>query len=138
MLIGKRGPQPTPTAILEKRGSWRAKTRNSEPVGVSFNCGCPEWIDDENAINKWKELSTLLTNLGVLQSTDNDTLARYCFWWGKFVAQTKTCHDLSDLNKIESNLKDLGARLGLSPTDRTKISIPEKPTDKKDKFLRAV
>lgn len=136
--MGKRGPQPTPTAILEKRGSWRAKTRNSEPVGVAFDFKCPEWLDDENAINKWKELSTFLTNMGVLQKTDNDTLARYCFWWGKFVAKTKTCQDLSDLNKIESNLKDLGARLGLSPTDRTKISIPEKPTDKKDKFLRAV
>ena len=29
--MGKRGPSATPTATLEKRGSWRGRVRKNEP-----------------------------------------------------------------------------------------------------------
>lgn len=33
--MGKRGPQPTPTAVLEKRGSWRAKQRKKTAAAAA-------------------------------------------------------------------------------------------------------
>src|ERR1017187_7117592 len=35
------GPSPTPTAILEQRGSWRAKTRPNEPKSGQGGAGGP-------------------------------------------------------------------------------------------------
>lgn len=136
--MGARGPKPTPTAILENRGSWLAKTRKGEPVAEQVKPSNPVWLDNEDAKAKFEELASSLSALGVLQSTDADTLARYCFWHGKFIYLVRTGQDMSDLCKVEVNLQKLGSSLGLSPADRTRVSIIEKPKEKKDKFLRVV
>ena len=136
--MGKRGKQPTPTATLEKRGSWRAKTRPDygQSCTGSFTLEKPEWMTDRRAIDKWDMLVPSLNNLGVITNNDFDVVARYCFWWGRFVYEAESGNTV-DAKKAEECLLKLGALLGLSPADRTKVIVSKKE-DKKDEFLRAI
>ena len=76
--MGKRGPAPTPTAKLEKRGSWRAKTRNDEPEGQSVKSASPpRWISKEGK-KIWKKVFPIVSNMGIMKESDITALARYC------------------------------------------------------------
>jgi len=44
--MGARGPQPTPTALLEARGSWRANGREGEPQFPVEIPDCPSWVPE--------------------------------------------------------------------------------------------
>lgn len=75
--MGKRGPKPTPTALLKARGSWRAKTRPNEPQAGR---GVPTIPRDLAGPAKeiWRELAPALDAMGVLSTNDGAALARYC------------------------------------------------------------
>ena len=45
--MGKRGPKPTPTKTLERRGSPVAKERVGEPTPDSVRLTPPAWLSDE-------------------------------------------------------------------------------------------
>jgi phage terminase small subunit len=51
--MGKRGPQPTPTKILQLRGSWRAKKRPANVSQTPLKSHAPAWLDAE-AKKIWK------------------------------------------------------------------------------------
>lgn len=71
--MGKRGPRPTPTRILELRGSWRAKKRPGEPkpAGVPQ---CPDWLSAEG---KSAFEIVLRRTSQVATSADEEAIARY-------------------------------------------------------------
>src|SRR5947209_513230 len=72
--MGQRGPAPTPTPILDARGSWRAKGRDGEvqlPVKAPT---CPAFLPDE-AKDEWKRQCALLPQMGVLAEVDRAALA---------------------------------------------------------------
>lgn len=73
--MGRRGPKPTPTAILESRGSWRAKTRKGEPKSTGRPT-CPDWLP-ERARPIWQRAADLLDEMKVLGQADENALARY-------------------------------------------------------------
>ena len=77
--MGKRGPKPTPTKILQLRGSWvpRARGMTSEPI---LRVEAPDLstvleTDEEKA--EWDRLCGLLLGMGVLSRVDGNALARY-------------------------------------------------------------
>jgi phage terminase small subunit len=79
--VGKRGPVPTPTKVLNMRGSWRAKTRPQEPHALpSEKPPCPAWLDAD-ARKVWRVLIPQLARIGVLTRLDQHALARYCTLW---------------------------------------------------------
>lgn len=70
--MGARGPSPTPTAILDARGSWRANTRPNEPKAPVSVPKCPKGMaDDRRAL--WRSYGKTLASMGVL--TENDATA---------------------------------------------------------------
>jgi P27 family predicted phage terminase small subunit len=75
MTMGKPGPRPTPTRILELRGSWRAKKRPGEPQpgGVPQ---CPEWLSPEGKTAFEVVLRRLQTSQVATQA-DEEAIARY-------------------------------------------------------------
>ena len=76
--MGRRGPPPTPTAILAARGSRRAtQGREHEPVVHPGRPECPDWLDEE-AKSAWAQLVPVLESMGVLTRADAHALARYC------------------------------------------------------------
>jgi hypothetical protein len=42
--MGKRGPPPTPTPILQLRGSWRGKLNRDEPQPEPVAPEKPSWL----------------------------------------------------------------------------------------------
>lgn len=79
--MGRRGPKPTPTAILEARGSWRAKARKDagevEPPLLKEPPRPPPGLDRRGR-EMWKRITPRLIDLGVLAVTDLWALEHLC------------------------------------------------------------
>ena len=160
--MGRRGPKPTPKAVLAKRGSWRAKitkkkkkTRPKKPnlsivkvTGDNSNRPArPQWITGE-AQKEWIRVIKDLEEMGVLDKIDRTMLALYC----KAYAEWKEADELvtSLLIKTSNNnivqhpalsirsaawerLKKICAEFGMSPAARTGMAITPKQPASKDK-----
>ena len=81
------GPRPTPTAELERRGSWRAKSRKNEPQFPASVPSCPKWVGAFGKV-EWRRIAKLLAERGVVTAIDRNVLAMYCEAFHQFrVAQ---------------------------------------------------
>lgn len=128
-----RGRKPVPTKKLENRGSWIAKTRDKEPQGGDIQIQSPDWMTIE-AERVWDVLLPRLKNAGIVTDLDVDVLARYCQWQAAYQDMIKTCPgNLVDLKKCEDALCKLGAKLGLSPSDRVGLKVNPKDDNNSSK-----
>src|SRR5262245_50288714 len=90
--MGTRGPKPTPTKVLQMRGSWRGKTRPHEPKPKVEKPSPPSWLTDEGK-TIFRHLANQLHAIGLLGKLDQHALGRYCalfLRWRKmedFIAQ---------------------------------------------------
>ena len=82
--MGKRGPKPTPTAILKLRGSRRANLRKGEPQPERKRPVCPRWLD-ATAKACWKDIVPQLHTMGVLMKIDANAIVRYCVLWSRWM-----------------------------------------------------
>jgi len=71
------GRKRTPTAVLEARGSWRAKNRGPEPQGDGKKPRCPRQLSD-GAKKIWRRIVPAIAAKVPLCSLDTFALARYC------------------------------------------------------------
>jgi phage terminase small subunit len=134
--MGKRGPKPTPTAILEKRGSWRAKERTAEPETVPFRDvpECPQGLTGDAAA-VWREDAPRMVGIGTLTAEDLRAFERYCrqfALWRKLMAQVEAAEiveetDIRALEKVNDTLRRLEAVFGKTPADRASLKLPEQP-----------
>ena len=81
--MGQRGPPPTPTRILEMRGSWRANSRPGEPRPEPGAPRIPDWLDGA-ARRAWRQLVPKLEAAGVLTKLDGNALGRYCVLFARW------------------------------------------------------
>ena len=81
--MGTRGPSPTPTRVLELRGSWRANARPGEPKPDAARPKPPKWLGAE-ARQAFLYLSRQLDAMGVLTRLDQNALARYVTLWVRY------------------------------------------------------
>jgi P27 family predicted phage terminase small subunit len=81
--MGRRGPQPTPTKVLELRGSWLAKTRRGEPQPDAVIPDKPGWLEDDASV-AWDRLTQQLHAIGLIAQIDENALARYCRLWQRW------------------------------------------------------
>ena len=84
--MGRRGPAPTPTSILNARGSWRGKARDrkKEPKPAVELPTCPDWLD-ARAVTEWERITPLLAELKVISQIDRAALACYCVSWSDLI-----------------------------------------------------
>lgn len=135
-----RGPAPTPTPILEARGSWRAKARKGEPHLPVKAPSCPAWLSKEGKA-EWRRSVKALKDMGVLAEADRSILVAHCEAWAEFVllvwqigemakrpADVWTAYGLmiqagiiGTKNKAADRYMKTGAQLGFSPSARTRL-----------------
>lgn len=142
--MGRRGPAPTPTAILKIRGSRRGKERDGKEVkGPVGKPPCPEWLD-KDAKRAWRRLIPMLEQMNVLTRIDGNALARYCQLWSRwiraeqFIQKHGDTYPLRDekgrvrclqqfpqvsiANKLAIQLTRLEQEFGLTPSARSRIT----------------
>ena len=135
------GPKPTPTAILEQRGSWRAKDRTHEPVPDLPDGLTPPAGLTGKPLSIFLELGPRLIGVGLLTVADLPTFSRYCrlyvAWENAYdlIGEEPDRSAVLTLAKLDEMLRKLEANFGLSPADRTGISV-EKKTDGKSRFFK--
>ncbi|MBX3322435.1 MAG: phage terminase small subunit P27 family [Phycisphaeraceae bacterium] len=153
--MGTRGPRPTPTPILELRGSKRARLNRDEPQPEAGIPEPPTWLEDE-ALQVWHQLLPQLDEMGVLTRIDGLALARYCTLWTHWVRATMfvnrhgTTYPLKDgngrvkcfaqfpevaiMHKLSLTLTRLEQEFGLTPSARARINVPIRPAPRHDEI----
>lgn len=152
----KRGPKPTPTAILRQRGSWRAATRPDEPVMEAKRLTAPSWLP-ARAKRLFTRCAAILGEAKVTTDADAMALALLCNSYAMYrdacdtleregmTVETekggKKPHPAVQIRHAahEQLMKGLAA-FGMTPADRARIQIPEpeKIPDEKQRYFKVV
>ena len=133
------GRPPTPTRIKLLKGTNRAHRARNEP---SPTVGVPEPPVDlrGTALELYEATAPELAALGILTTIDGDVLADYCRWRsvqaealriveeGGLTFTTERGYvqqrpEVSIASTAQKHLNTLGAKLGLSPADRTRLAV---------------
>lgn len=162
--MGQRGPKPTPTAILRRRGSRRANSRKGEPQPERKRPVCPRWLG-QVAKACWKQIIPQLEHMGVLTRIDAQALVRYCVLWSRwvkaeqFIAEHGETYPLRDnegrvkclqqfpqvaiAHRLSIALTKIESEFGMTPSSRTRIEVDpallsqrETPDNDKARFFK--
>lgn len=148
--MGKRGPAPQPTAILQLHGSRRAKTVRKEPEPP---VGIPDVPENTPAaaLEVWrKAIEHLLATKGLLTRIDGPQLERYARYFVRWrlveqeselmIARAGSAWQVlgnqglrpalrglwAESRRLDQAMKEIEGNFGMSPADRRRIgSLPE-------------
>ena len=130
--MGRRGPKPTPTALLELRGSWRAKARDGEPTPANLD-GIPPAPArlNEDAARIWTAAAPAMAATGVLTEVDLAAFERLCrtrALWSRQAEQIEEADEICSravrtLAKLDESLRHLERNFGLTPADRVGLAV---------------
>lgn len=134
------GPSKKPTNLRILEGNPSRRPINEAEPQPEAGVGCPGWLS-KGAKAEWKRIVPVLEACRVLTKADVAIVASYCQAWADYEAITRTLNAMPDktleggphgrrvapevsLQKqyFEVILK-AGAKLGLSPSDRTGIKV---------------
>ncbi len=105
------------------RGTDRSRVKKrGELVLGSGKPEAPDWLLPEGKA-EWDRLLSVGPYAAVIEKPDRALLAVYCQLWARFVEGEQTKEYLSG-RELQS-LVSLGAKFGLSPTDRTKMPVSQ-------------
>ena len=152
--MGQRGPAPQPTKLRLLRGNPGKRPINKrEPNPEAGEPPCPTWLD-ANAKKEWTRITKELESLGLLTRCDMAALAGYCVAFARVqecakvikkhgaTYETETGYfrerpEVGMEQKYLALMKQYLAEFGLSPSSRSRISVPEKPqVDPFEEFLK--
>lgn len=160
--MGQRGPTPTPTRILDMRGSWRSKTRDDAEPEATGKPMCPRWLA-KDAKKVWQKVVPRLMNLGIIGAIDEHILSRYCqiyVRWREmeeFITKFGVTRAIKDKNnklidlkeypqverayKLSDQLMRIERQFGMTPAARSQFAVDngnkEQGTDAKDHYFQA-
>lgn len=142
--MGKRGPEPKPTALRVLHGDRKDRINDAEPVAPEVEVRPPEELSDE-AREIWDRLAPSLIAVGVLTVWDIDAFQITCEALARYKAATKLVNNSALLvqgttglmknpalvvqREAEDSFQRYGARFGLTPSDRSQLKI-EAPQSK--------
>lgn len=130
----------TPTVILEKRGAFqhdpqRKDARSNEPVPAGPLGDPPKRFTDLEK-EAWSELQ-LIAPEGVLMISDRIMVEAYCTLVARLRGQKDQFGAPQPLKAAEFTLlMNILGKLGMTPSDRARIKISEKPAAKENRFKR--
>ncbi len=143
------GPPPTPSKLVELKGNpSKKKLTGSEPEPSRGAPRPPADLKGE-ALAEWGRIVPELDRLGLLTKVDRAYLVAYCESWASFNAAREALAEFGPLvagrdggmvknpaSQIMRDAADLmlkfGSRFGLSPSDRTRLSVPSGSEDGPD------
>jgi hypothetical protein len=116
------GPKPKPTAILNRRGSWRGKARQGEIQPDLDEVALPEELKGfVEATRLWYGLQKKLVNLGMWDSSNARPLARYCLVCDCMVNLAKSgeiMNKSAEFMRYQVMASKLESVFGFTPSDR--------------------
>jgi len=156
--MSKPGRSKTPTAILAKRDSWRAKINPNEPKPDIAVPRCPRWLN-EKAKYFWNKMVKQLFDAGIITLLDENALARYCDTWVRWrkmaqwmdehgeaypvkdekgeVKYMKAWPQVSMYHQLSHELNRLEQEFGLTPASRPNLKAEPKQEKGKSRFFNA-
>lgn len=127
-----------PTKLLVLKGT-ATKARHGSieqhfelPEGVPRP---PEWLGGE-ALARWKQIVSEPAYVQILSALDDAAMLAHCVAWQTIADKIKDGAPVLafDLSALKASIQSLG----LSPADRARIKLPEKPKESKwQKFQTA-
>jgi P27 family predicted phage terminase small subunit len=142
--MGRRGPRPTPTAILRLRGSGLAGRARGEPQAPPGIPPAPGWLTEESKL-VWDQIVPVLDFMQVLTRADANALARYCTVWVRwrraedFIQRYGSTYPIKDesgnvkcflafpevaiAHRLAMVLTRLEAEFGLTPSARSRVNV---------------
>ncbi len=147
--MGLRGPKPTPSAIKQARGTFRADRAPKTEPKARGRPTCPDWVTDKATRNEFNRLARLLTDMGVVGAADGNVLTRYALTWVRWrrIVQTLVANagaeiatfkdadgkvkamQVSALHSVARSLADELSRaeqqLGLTPSARSRMEVSD-------------
>lgn len=144
--------KPTKLKILQGNPGKRPLNKN-EPEPTRGIPSRPEWLSRE-AKREWSRVTQELDRLGLLTVVDRALISAYCQAWADYVAAQKDIQrngtyfvtatgyeaprpSVGIAAKALQQMIQLSARFGFTPSDRSKMSMPEpKETDPFAEFLK--
>lgn len=140
--MGKRGPKPTPTTVLKKRGSWRGDRAPEPEIEPLDSLTPPESLSDD-AAEVWGQLAPSLSTAGLLTTADAPAFARYCDLLVAWRDQMARVHDdatpsaISALAKLDAMVRRAETAFGLTPSDRVGLPAKSDTSTPKGRFFVA-
>lgn len=157
--MGRRGPQPQPTALKIERGNPGQRPLNQdEPQLAPASRAVPDGLDGR-AKEEWLRLVDELTDKGVLTVGDMSAFEEYCRLVGdvdtyeRLIAKLvkrkggrEYAHSLGYPNyllKLRTQLRQQAAHLGLTPSSRSgvkavKVTTQDAAAQKRARFFGGV
>jgi P27 family predicted phage terminase small subunit len=134
--MGRRGPQPAPTAIKLAKGERRPSRVNyEEPEFAPATMLDPPKDLKGVALAEWKKLCPLLTDSGVLKETDLGVLGDLCRTVGdqrlyesrarRAGANATTIGFSKMVKELRTLANVLRRELGLTPSSRSGVKAPQ-------------
>ena len=151
--MGLRGPPPKPTALRIAEGNRSRRPLNEAEPTPTGEAACPAWLSPD-AKKVWHQVAPICEKMGTLKDADVSLFAAFC----DSVATFRFCHEaLAKLGRIQQVINrrtrdcvdeprpevkmledskkimlQIGARFGLTPSDRSRINVGK--TDDGDPF----
>ena len=151
--MGQRGPLPQPDNVRQLRGNPGKRKPPARPKAVVAVPARATWLEKE-AKAEWDRITPELERMGLLAKIDRAVLHAYCTTWAKWVAvsqavDTDLHEDPSHPNRgavrkspfwslylsLSKELVSAAKELGLTPSSRGRITIPERDEASDDGIL---
>lgn len=147
--MGLRGPKTKPTNLKILEGNPGKRPLNGNEPQPQIGAVCPPWLSVKAKVH-WDYLAPVLVSCGILTKADEVALASYCDALVNYIRASEEIAELSSLTigadlqqdmfgasskgakvhpiiSVQKNYAELvlkfGAKLGLSPSDRTGITV---------------
>ena len=141
--MGKRGPAPTPTNIVDLRGNPGKRALNRNEPEPTPGANCPTWLDPE-AKREWRRIAPELERLELLTIVDRAALAAYCQLYARWYRAEKIVKKdgmtigttkgnmiqhpaVGIANQAMKQMHQLMSEFGMTPAARTRISVEKQP-----------
>ena len=143
--MGRRGPKPTPTAVLQLRGSKRATQRRNEPTPAKLEATPPAPARlNEDAAKVWTATAPEMVEAGLLTGLDLAAFERKCRIEALWSRQARQIEDADEicaravrtLAKLDESLRHLEKNFGLTPADRVGLKLSEPKQVNTDPFQK--
>ena len=143
MVVGRK---PKPTALKILNGNPGHKPLNKrEPQPRQTVPRCPGHLD-EVAKREWRRVIREVRGMGMITALDRVGLAVYCVLWSRWVTaeeqlaktgliiKTTTGNVIQNpllgvANRAQAELRKWVVEYGLTPSSRSRISVPEQTTE---------
>ncbi|WUI00218.1 phage terminase small subunit P27 family [Spirillospora sp. NBC_00431] len=158
--MGKRGPAKTPTQVAILHGYRKDRINHTEPRPAEIEIKAPAWLDASSR-TVWRNLAPDLVRKGVLTGWDLEAFACWCDAVTRRRRAVKALRAEGEIISVpvynkngdqtgerltrnpwllvmrdaDAQVQRIGARFGLTPSDRADLSIGEADRDPDEDLL---